>query len=161
LASDWDTDQEVDEPPLEVRVTEVGYADDAGFSPLNHQTVFGPEIDGMTGKDVEPTVGFEPSEFETFAVIVAVPADIPLTVTTVVCVNVPVGLTMAASGVMESAIGNVFVEGETVAVVVAIWPIWTDGIFEKVTVGTVTGALAVPPKLRGQDQSACSHQFEV
>jgi hypothetical protein len=24
LASDWDTDQDVDEPPLEVRVTEVG-----------------------------------------------------------------------------------------------------------------------------------------
>ena len=100
-----------------------------------------PEIAGTTGKDVEPTVRFPPSEFETVAVIVAVPADIPLTTTAVVCVNVPVGLTMADGLLMESKIGVVFDEGDTVAVIVAVCPTATEGIPEKVTVGvTVPGA---------------------
>jgi hypothetical protein len=68
----------------------------------------------MTENDVEPTVIFPPSEFETVAVSVAVPTDIPLTTTAVVCVKVPVGLTIAAGLVMESEIGSVFDEGETV-----------------------------------------------
>ena len=99
--------------------------DDAGFCPLNHQTVFPPEIDGTTWKDVEPTGGFVPSEFKTVAVIVAVPTDNPWTTTFVFWVNVPVGLTMAAGPEIESEIGTVFPEGVTVALIVAVCPTWT------------------------------------
>jgi hypothetical protein len=80
---------------------------------------------GTTWKDVEPTVGFVPSEFETVAVSVAVPADSPLTITLVLWVNVPVGLTTAAGPEIESEIGTVFPEGATVALIVAVCPIWT------------------------------------
>ena len=128
FASDWDTDHEVEEPALEVRTTEIGYADDAGFCPLNHHTTFPPEITGggcTTWKDVEPTSGLPPSEVETVAVIVAVPTDNPLTITLVLCVNVPVGLTIAADPEIESEMGTVFPEGVTVAVIVAVPPTWT------------------------------------
>lgn len=91
----------------------------------------------MTENDVEPTVRF-PSEFETVAVIVAVPTDTPLTTTGVVCVNVPVGLTMAAGLLIESEIGNAFDDGETVAVVVAVCPTATEEMVEKETVGVTT-----------------------
>ena len=74
-----------------------------------------------TVKDVEPTV-VAPSEFETVAVIVAVPADSPLTITSVLCVNVPVGLSMAAGPEMDSEIGTVFPVGITVASIEAVWP---------------------------------------
>jgi hypothetical protein len=96
---------------------------------------------GTTGKDVEPTVRF-PSAFETVAVIVAVPTDTPLTITLVLFVNVPVGLTMAAGLVMEREMGVVFDEGETVAVVVAVCPTETEEMVEKDTVGA-TVPLAV------------------
>jgi hypothetical protein len=56
-------------------------------------------------------------------VIVAVPTAVPWTTTPVLCVNVPVGLTMAAGLVMESEIGTVFDEGLTVALIVAVCPI--------------------------------------
>jgi hypothetical protein len=101
-----------------------------------------PVITGMTGKDVEPTVGFEPSEFETVAVSVAVPTDRPWTTTFVLWVNVPVGLTIAAGPLMESEIASVFPEGETVAVVVAVCPTATLGILENETVGvTLPGSV--------------------
>lgn len=136
----------VDEPALEVNVTDTGYVDDAGFCPLNHHTVgFEPEIDGITGKVVEPTgIGFPPSGFGTVAVMVAMPADIPLTMTPVFCVNVPVGLTMAAGLVMESEMGVVLLEGVTVTFVVVVAPIATLGIPEKETVGTTVGPGGYP-----------------
>jgi hypothetical protein len=99
---------------------------------------------GTTLKDVEPTVGFVPSEFETFAVIVAVPADIPWTITLVLWVNVPVGLTMAAGPVMESEIGTVFDEGVTVAVIVAVCPTPTE-ILENDTEGVTLPVEPPPP----------------
>jgi hypothetical protein len=142
FASDCDTTHDVDDPALEVRVTEIGYADGAGFCPLKRQTVCPPEIAGMTGKDVVPTVGLVPSVFEAFAVIVAVPADIPLTIMLVLWVKLAVGLTITAGLVTESEIGTVFVEGETVALIVAVWPTATAGMLEKDTEGVVS-----PPPL--------------
>jgi hypothetical protein len=38
---------DVDAPPVDVSVTDVGYADGAGFFPLNHHTVFGPDMLGI------------------------------------------------------------------------------------------------------------------
>ena len=90
---------------------------------------------GTTWKVVEPTVGVELSEFETFAVSVAVPTDTPLTTTAVVVVKVVNGLTIEAPPVMDSEIGSEFPD-ETVAVVVAVCPTATLGMGEKETVGS-------------------------
>jgi hypothetical protein len=102
--------------------------------------VFPPEITGgagVTWKEVEPTGALPPSPFETVAVRVAVPTDIPFTMTLVLCVKVPVGLTIAAGLVMESKIGTVLFDGVTVALIVAVCPTATE-MLEKDTETTVT-----------------------
>jgi hypothetical protein len=87
----------------------------------------------VTGKDVVPAVAVDPSEFETFALRVAVPTVRPLTTTLVFVVNVPVGLTTAAGLEMDRDIGVELFGGLTVAVVVAVWPMMTYGMSENKT----------------------------
>jgi len=76
-------------------------------------------VGDCTGNDVEPIVKV-PSEFEADAVRVAVPADSPLTITVVLCVNVPKGLTTAAGPEMEREMGVVLLGGVTVALIEAV-----------------------------------------
>jgi hypothetical protein len=77
-----------------------------------------------TVNDVDPTVRLPPSGLEIEAVMVAVPADRPLTTTAVLLVNVPVGVTIATGLEIESEIGIVLPE-LTVAFIVAVWPTMT------------------------------------
>jgi len=86
---------------------------------------------------VEPAgIGDPPSGFGTVAVSVAVPTVRPFTLTLVLAVKVPVGLTIDAGVEIESEIGVVLVVPspvDTVAVMSAVCPTTTNEMSENVT----------------------------